>query len=301
VLDWDPAVTGFQQLGVEASDDLQSWRQWEGEAQLARLDFNGEQVLRKQIDLPGGHAAYLRLTWKLPAEAPALTSALLTLGSATDRPAGFVWSDPAGPARSDKDGYEWAFARPIAFERLRIALPEVNVLTPVEISSRDDAPRDAGWRVLARPVLYRLLIDGKEWQQQEVTLRTAPLRLLRLVPDPRGGGLGGTPTLSIGIGRQDLVFLARGAAPFTLAIGRDDTPPADLPPATLMPGWGTSNAPPISPARTGPFSARPAPAGGAGLELPAGGWQSLVLWGVLLLGVGAIGLMAVKLLRQSRA
>ncbi|MEI9982472.1 MAG: hypothetical protein WDN69_04215 [Aliidongia sp.] len=36
-------------------------------------------------------------------------------------------------------------------------------------------------------------------------------------------------------------------------------------------------------------------------ELPAGGWQSVVLWIVLLLGIGAIGFMAVRLLRQMKA
>jgi len=302
-LDWDPAITGFQQLSVEASDDLQSWRVWERSAQLARLEFNGEHIERKQIDLPGGHAAYLRLTWHQPAEVPALTAAVLTVGSAAARPAVFVWSEAAAPTRSDARSYEWDFPRAIAIERLKIALPQVNVLTPVEIAARDERAPRTDWRVLTRTVLYRLLIAGQEWQQQDVPLFTVPVRTIRLVPDARGGGLGsGAPMLSVGVTAQQLVFLARGSGPFTLAIGKDDAKPAGLTPATLMPGYGSTNAPPISSAELGPLSgSTPAGALGAAAEAPTGGWQSLLLWGVLLLGVGSIGVMAVRLLRQTKA
>jgi Protein of unknown function (DUF3999) len=302
-LDWDPAITGFQQLAVEASDDLQSWQRWEGAAQLARLEFNGEHVERKQIDLPGGHAAYLRLTWHVPAEAPALTAAVLTIGNATDRPAGLTWSDPTAPSRSGQDGYEWDYQRPIAIERLKLALPQVNVLSPVDIATRDETVPHAEWRVLARSVLYRLLIDGKEWQQQDISLYPTPIRTLRIAPDARGGGLGGAPTLAVGVTAQQLVFLASGSGPFRLAIGKDDAKAADLPPATLMPGYGSTNAPPISVAQLGSLtgSTGQSAAGGALSELPTGGWQSLVLWGVLLIGIGAIGFMAVRLLRQTKA
>jgi len=302
-LDWDPAVTGFQQLSVEASDDLQSWRVWERSAQLARLEFNGEHIERKQIDLPGGHAAYLRLTWHQPADVPALTAAVLTVGSATARPAGFAWSEAAAPTRSDARGYEWDFPRAIAIERLKIVLPQVNVLTPVEISARDERAPRTEWHVVTRTVLYRLLIAGQEWQQQDVSLVTSPVRTVRLVPDARGGGLGsGAPMLSVGVTAEQLVFLARGSGPFTLAIGKDDAKPAGLTPATLVPGYGSTKAPPISSAELGPLAgSTPAGALGAAAETPKGGWQSLLLWSVLLLGVGSIGLMAVRLLRQTKA
>ena len=301
-LDWDPAVTGFQQVSVEASDDLQSWHLWAGAAQLARLEFNGEHVERRQIDLSGGHAAYLRLTWAVPAEAPALTSALLTVGSATDRPAELAWSDAAAPSRTENGEYEWNYPAAIGIEKLKIALPQVNVLAPVDLAVHD-APAPRGeWRLLGRRVLYRLLIDGKEWQQTDIALDGTPVRAIRLTPDPRGGGLGsGAPLLSVGVTAQRLVFLARGAGPFTLAIGKDDAKPAELTPATLMPGYGTSTAPPISPAKLGPLTGRTGGPAGAAPELPAGGWQSIVLWGVLLLGVAAIGFMAVRLLRQAKS
>jgi hypothetical protein len=298
-LDWDPTVAGFQQLSVEASDDLQTWQRWEGSAQLARLEFNGGHVERRQIDLPGGHAAYLRLTWHEPAVAPALTAAVLTVGSSTDRPASFVWSEAMAASRSETGSYEWHYPQPVAIERLKIALPQINVLTPVELFAKDERAQHE-WRLLTRTVLYRLLINGKELQQPEVSLSTAPVLALRLVPDARGGGLGGgTPTLSVGVTAQQLLFLARGARPFTLAVGKDGTKQANLTPAILVPGYGSPGAPPISAALLGPVtSAGPAD---AAPEAPAGRWQMLVLWAVLLLGISAIGIMAARLLRETKA
>ncbi len=298
-LDWDPAVTGFQQLSVEGSDDLRTWRTWDGSAQLARLEFNGEHVERKDIDLAGGHASWLRLTWQVPAEAPALTAAVLTAGSSIDRPAGFIWSDPAAPSRTESGAFEWDYPWPIAIERLKIALPEINVLAPSVILARDERTPRTEWRTLSRTVLYRLLIGGKEWQQQDVSVNTAPVRAIRLVPDARGGGIGGgAPMLAVGVTAQTLVFLARGPGPFTLAVGADDAKLAGLTPATLMPGYGSPNAPPISSAALGPLTGTASGFGSESEQL-AGGWQSILLWGVLLLGVGAIGVMAFRLLRQN--
>ena len=296
-LDWDPAVTGFQRLTVEASDDLQSWRVWESGAQLARLDFNGQRVERRQIDLPGGRAAYLRLTWQSPAEAPELTAAMLTEGSATDHPAGYAWSEPAAPSRTDQGSYEWDFPQSVAPERLRLALAQDNTLARAAIAGRSDA-KDATWRDLSRPVLYRLLIDGKPLQQPEIPVSTAPVRALRLTPDANAG-LGGAPTLSVGVATRQLIFLARGAGPFTLAVGRDAAPPAVLPAGTLMPGWGSTTAPPVAEASLGPLTVQPGHATSS--QMPAGGWQAIMLWVVLLLGIGAIGFMAMRLLRQIKA
>lgn len=303
-LDWDPAVTGFQQLSVDASDDLQTWRPWQRSARLARLEFGGQHLERREIELPGVHADYIRLTWDSPQEAPPLTSAILTTSTSTYRPAPFLWSDGTAPTRSGGGDYQWDFPQPLAIERIRIGVPEVNVLTPAEISGRTGTQANAPWQVLTSTVLYRLQIDGKELQQLEVGIPGLPVTAIRLKSDPRSGGLGaGTPTLAYGMTSHQLLFLARGSPPFMLAEGNDQAAAADLSPPTLVPGWGTSTAPPISAAAldstaldqaTPPI---PAPAAKSGLP----DWKTMVLWAVLLTGVAAIAAMALHLLRQTRA
>jgi hypothetical protein len=299
-LDWDSAVTGFQRLTVEASDDLQHWRSWR-DGQLARLVYQGERIERRQIDLPGERAAYLRLLWREPAAVPTLTT--VTLATSRYRPAPVVWS-VGSPATRDADGdYEWPLSQVLGAERLKIDLPEVNVLTPAEIWGKDGRQDRDSWRLLGKTVLYRLLIDGKEWQQQDIALGGEPVKQIKLRLDRRGGGMGaGMPNLAVGITAEQLLFLARGAGPFTLAIGNEQAKPTDMPPSTLIPGYDTVSAPPISAASLGALAALvPVAPASSTTALGTLDWKTAMLWGVLLIGVAGIGAMALHLLRQTKS
>jgi hypothetical protein len=303
-LGWDAAAMGFQQVSVEASDDLQTWRMWQRSAQLARLEFNGQSIERKQIELPGDHAAYLRIMWQEPQEAPLLTSVTVTSTTSAYRPAPLVWSAAAEPTHTSNGEFEWELPRPIPIERLSIGLPQVNVLTPAEVWAKTDTQPNARWQFLSGAVLYRLQAEGKEWQQQDLVLTGLPVQIIKLKLDPRSGGLGtGRPTLSFGLRSQQVLFLARGQGPFMLAVGDRDAKAADLPPATLIPGYDTPAAPPISTADLGPLGSAateqtPPP------EQPAtygpAGWKAQLLWAILLIGVAIIAAMAFQLLRQTR-
>ena len=303
-LDWDSAVTGFQQLSVEASDDLQTWRAWQRSAQLARLEFGGQHLERKQIELPGDHADYIRLTWSMPQEAPQLTSVILTSSTSTYRPAPFLWSGEIQPTRTSAGEYEWEFPQRLAIEQIKIGVPQVNVLTPAEIWGKTGTEVNAPWQLLTTTVLYRLQIDGKELQQLEVALAGLPVKMIKLKSDPRTGGLGaGMPTLTYGMASHQVLFLARGSAPFVLAEGNGQARAADLSPATLMPGYGTSAAPPISTATLASIASDQAVQQGLAPEAKSGfaNWKAMILWAVLLTGIAAIAAMALHLLRQTQA
>jgi Protein of unknown function (DUF3999) len=303
-LDWDSAVTGFQQLTVEASDDLQMWRTWQHSAQLARLEFGGQRLERKQIELPGDHADYIRLTWNTPQEAPQLTSVILTSSTSTYRPAPFLWSGALQPTRTSAGEYEWEFPQRLAIEQVKIGLPLVNVLAPAELWGKAGTEVNAAWQLLTTIVLYRLLIDGKELQQQEVALAGLPVKMIKLKSDPRSGGLGaGMPTLTFGVASHQVLFLARGPGPFVLAEGNGQAAAADLSPATLIPGYGTSAAPPISTAMLASMPSDQAvpPALAPEAKSAFANWKTMILWAVLLTGIAAIAAMALHLLRQTQA
>jgi hypothetical protein len=303
-LDWDSAVTGFQQLSVEASDDLQTWRAWQRSAQLSRLEFGGQRLERNQIELPGDHADYIRLTWSLPQDAPQLTSVILTSSTSSYRPAPLLWSGEIQPTRTSAGEYEWEFPQRLAIEQIKIGVPQVNVLTPAEIWGKTGAEMNSPWQLLTTTVLYRLQIDGKELQQLEVALAGLPMKMIKLKSDPRTGGLGaGTPTLAYGMASHQVLFLARGSVPFVLAEGNGQARAADLSPATLIPGYGTSAAPPISTATLANIPSDQAVPPGLAPEAKSGfaNWKTLILWAVLLTGIAAIAVMALHLLRQTQA
>ena len=301
-LDWDAAVTGFQQLSVEASNDLQHWDTWVGAAQLARLEYNGERIERNRIELLAGRADYLRLMWREPSVAPALNS--VTLATSSERPEPLAWSAAMDPRRSGANEYEWEFPRRLPAERLRIALPSVNLLVPVEVWARDDGRAQAQWRLITKTVLYRLQTDAQEWRQDEVSLSGQPFTALRIKVDARSGGLGSdVPTLAVGLTPRRIVFLARGGEPYVLALGNSQAAAADLPLTTLIPAYNTANAPPISSATLGSLGATEA---GRAAAPPDGGplrfgWRTAILWAVLLAGVGTVAAMALYLLRQIKA
>ncbi|HVJ53298.1 MAG TPA: DUF3999 domain-containing protein [Aliidongia sp.] len=297
-LDWDPAASGFQEVSVEASDDLEGWRRWKDRTELARLDFNGQHIERRQIELPGEQARYLRVTWRSPRAAPTLTAAAVTVGGGAARPAVLLWSEPAVSSPAEKGAYQWRLPHPVLIEALRIGLPRPNSLLPnAELSGRNDTLPHAEWTALSRVSIYRLALDAHETTQPDIEIPPVPIDTIRLAPDGRTGGIsGGLPTLSIGLPAPTVLFLAQGDPPFRLAIGNGKVKSADLAPVDLVPGWSTPAAPPIGTAQLGGWKQLPAPP-----PLPTGiDWKRLLLWAVLFAGIAAAGAMAMQLLRQLR-
>ena len=97
-----------------------------------------------------------------------------------------------------------------------------------------------------------------------------------------------------------LVFLARGEPPFTLALGNGAVKAANLPLSTLMPDNSNERLKTLGQAT---LAGEVAVASPVVAVAPAAGtdWKKLGLWAVLLLGVAALGAMAFSLLRKPPA
>ena len=291
-LDWSSDHEGFQRLRIEASDDLRTWRPW-GQGQLARLAFADERIEQHEIELPGRRARYLRLLWESPRKAPPLTAARLF-----SRPVGslalpLVWSEPLSADLAGDDAYQWQLPRALPVQRIRLELGEDNRLVPVRVSGRGGG--QGRWRALARGLLYRMLEPGGELRQDELALPGVAVQQLRLQVDERGGGLGATPFLRIGVRATHLVFLGRGSPPYRLALGNADAVSAALPLETLIPGFRQQRLEQLATAEVEAGAAlEPMSAPGSDA-----GWKRWGLWAVLLLGVVVLGLMAASLLRRA--
>ena len=153
---------------------------------------------------------------------------------------------------------------------------------------------------LASGLLYRLPENGKETLQDEIELYGTPVQQLRLRVDARGGGLGSeAPSLRVAVRGTQVVFLARGSAPYRLAVGDASARSAALPLGTLIPGYEprrlASLGRAIAPTEV-PAVVREA----ADAAQSAADWKRIGLWGVLLAGVALLGGMAFSLLRKPR-
>lgn len=293
-LDWSLEQEGFQRFTIEASDDLQHWESW-GDGQVARLSFADQRVEQHDVSLPGQSARYLRLLWQGQA-APVLTSAKLVSATRSSLPQPLVWSPPLAGERLGAGEYSWQLPAGLSAERMRIELSQPNTLAPVNVSGRRDSQQS--WQPLSSGLLYRLTQNGHDVVQDELPLPGQVLNQIRLQVDERGGGLGAqAPALRYAVRATQVVFLARGEPPFTLALGNTTVKAASLPLSTLIPDYSAERLNALGQARVaGEAVVKPAVV----VVAPEVGrdWKKLGLWAVLLLGVAVLGAMAYSLLRK---
>lgn len=299
---------------VQASKDLQHWQPL-AETVLYRADaaaappvttapgrLGNEQIDLQRADLKGH---YLRVTWG--DAAVTLRGATLATSSKTG-PRERVSASMAAPALANPRELVLAlpFATPVA--ALAITPPGSNVLIPVRVLGRNH--REQPWSPLASAVVYKMATGGKEQASGPVELGSISVREIKIEADPKTPGFAAAPALALQFEPAQLVFLASGQGPFTLAAGLPGATAAAsafLPLASLVPGYqpAQENQLPVAladVARADITGGKPADGAQVPAAAASGGisTRSAVLWGVLLAGVAALGLMAWLLLRQTK-
>jgi hypothetical protein len=210
---------------------------------------------------------------------------------------GIAWSKPFAPTAGEGGALDYDLGCDVALDRIRLDLLEDNTLAPLEVWVKEG--EGSSWNRAGGAVVYRLRIDGRASEQREVPLSSPPARRLEIRLGA-GGHLGApAPALEAGVIPRELVLLARGHAPFYLIVGNGNGTGqrGALDMSTLVPGFGTAAEPPISLA-TVDFSqpihdSKPAPPSKPPDRRP------LVLWGVLIIGVLALALLAWRVLREA--
>jgi hypothetical protein len=295
VLDWTSERDGFQQFSIEASDDLQHWQSW-GRGQVARLTFADERIEQHEVALPGQSARYLRLLWSSPQSAPMLMSVQLESASSRSLPLPLVWSQPLAGSSVKTGEYTWQLPMGLNVERLQVELSQPNSLAPVTLSGRRES--SLPWQPLGSGLLYRLTQNGQDVVQNELQLPGQTVQQLKLFVDERGGGLGAeAPTVKYAVRPTQLVFLARGPGPYTLALGNTTVKAASLPLSTLIPDYSAQKLATLGKATVeGEMLVTPASTLTTGTN-----WKKFGLWGVLLLSVLFLAAMAFSLLRKPPA
>lgn len=296
---------------VQASKDLKHWQPL-AETVLYRADaaaaptapgrLGNEQIDLQRADLKGH---YLRVTWG--DAAVTLRGATLATSRSTG-PRERVSASMATPALANPRELVFAlpFATPVA--ALAITPPGSNVLIPVRVLGRNH--REQPWSPLASAVVYKMATGGKEQSSGPVELGGASVREIKIEADPKTPGFAVAPALALQFEPAQLVFLASGQGPFTLAAGLPGATAAAsafLPLASLVPGYqpAQENQLPVAladVARADITGGQPADGALVPAAAASGGisTRSAVLWGVLLAGVAALGLMAWLLLRQTK-
>lgn len=216
---------------------------------------------------------------------------------------------PAGEPAPGGKGLEWTLPPGAQTLSVQWSLPQPNQLRTLALQGRRASPSGApaaAWEPLGTVVVYHLVQNGEVRRNPPHALPPGPWHTLRLSDWP-GGGTPPVEALQAKLQLQpvSLAFLANGQGPYTLAVGRSDTPAAALPVATL------ANASATAPASW------PVATVGASVGVPSlqakrftDRWHYFLedskartgfLWMVLVAAVLVLGAVALKLLRSAHS
>jgi hypothetical protein len=274
-----PDARGLFAFRLEASDDLRQWRPVGGEEQLVRLAHGGQTIERLAVDLNNVRARFLRLRWSDPKQGAALTAVGIDSVQEVEPVAPVEWSAAIQPERCAADYCDYLLPRGVPVQGLRIELADINTLAQLGVSGLSDpdpapapasavpqqpVPRNPLYALrhqqrrpvvrnggpdeapLVDAVVYRLAQAGGEARSPVLALDGAVHARLRLRTAGPISVLGATPPrIAVGAVPRTLVFLAQGAAPFSLAWGtapqanavEGGVPGAPLALSTLIPGY----------------------------------------------------------------
>lgn len=280
-------------VDVSTSEDLRVW-QPAGSGMLYRTETDalasGANVRLARVNLKG---RYLRLAWPSDVPSPELTAVTLDTVQA-----GGPAAEPLRARLQTRrtSSHELTFTLPFAtrLQALEIEPQGQNVLMPITVSGRHSATQP--WSHVGSGVVYQLDHQGLPQRHSVIDLPAFRYPELRIEVDQRAAGFPDDPVVLAHFTPVHVVFLASGAGPFTLAIGRIGEQPAYLPVGTLMPGHQPLDERALPMAEVRLNAADP--------ELPviasAGGSSSRTtwLWGVLLAAVAAMAGMVWVLLRK---
>jgi hypothetical protein len=306
-LDADLPVGQPVSFNVQASKDLKSWRPL-ADTVLYRADASASAAslgdTRLDLAMADLKDHYLRITWGAAAVTVRGATLLSSQSTAVRQRVSASMAAPA-LANAHELGFALPFSTPVA--ALKITPQGSNVLVPIRVLGRND--RQQPWALLATSVVYRLGAAGKEQTSGPVDLQGVSVREMKIEADAKTPGFAAAPDIVLQFEPAQLVFLASGSGPFTLAAGLagpSGAAGAFLPMASLIPGYKASQENTLPQAQldvarmdiTGGAVPGPLVAAQAGSDgVPT---RSLVLWGILLLGVLALAGMAWVLLKQTK-
>jgi len=299
-LDWSVEANGFSQVDVEGSDDLLNWHRL-AQGQLGQINYTGEVVAQKDLKLNSWSGKYLRVLWAEKNGAPELIAAHIDAVNTSVENARMTWSKNIRPTRVDDKAFYYVLPSRVRIEQIRFADVTENTLAPVEVFGR--AITTQTWSRLGAANIYRLKTDSTEILNDDVYINASVVQELKLQFDRRGTGIS-VPTISLGAIASQLLFLGRGATPYTLVVGNGSLSSEELAVDVLIPDYATNNGAAVTGSHirnvsVGEFVATgqvpPADAKKDTTVTSRRGW----LWVILVAGVVLLAAMSIHTLRTS--
>ena len=294
-VDW-AARPGTQvvHVTIDASEDLRSWSTVASGAPLVRLEHAGQVLGQRRVEIAPRKSKYYRVTGGGEGfELHALQA------FPEERVRGVPLQRQVVRAARGESAGEFVFdlgAR-LPVEAVRLLPAETNTVVVGSLAVRDHEKQP--WRSVTRLSVYRLSRAGAEVASPASNIPRTAARYWRLQLDAGSFASGmAPPELEVQWRPAQIVFVARGEPPFTLAVGKADAKPAVLPVSNFIPNYERLAELKLPEARVGAVSAAPPQAEWRQWIGVEANRRKVVLWAVLLLGVAVLAFMAWRLSGQ---
>lgn len=282
---------------IEVSDDLANFRAVGAPQTLVRLQYQGHEIEQDRLDLPDVRARYLRLSWG-DQPAPVFEAVHADTGLDVTEPVALPLRTAGKWASSgDVAVYDLGAAMPLRSARLLLAEDNMLVRAALDGAQTSDGP----YAPLFEGAFYRVR-HGDALLESEAVAVAATVRYVRARVSRLGGAVGSVPPeLELQREAEQLLYAERGPGPFELVFGHHSAASTAFSPSELLSMLpdAARSALPASDTSVGPVREL---AGRSALQAPPAPppVKKYVLWAVLVLAVVALGIVAVRLVRQER-
>ncbi|HHJ15699.1 MAG TPA: DUF3999 domain-containing protein [Gammaproteobacteria bacterium] len=282
---------------VETSDDLSHWQELVSDAALAQLTYAGNTLTRNTIEIPRKQGKYLKIHWPAGKNGASIRSVRAQFFASDSTP---VWQHNRYSGKqadtAQGSGFDYEIPAYLPIRQVRISLEQPNSLLQGTLYSR--AAEDRPWHARHSGLYYHLQFPDMQLESPAADIPLTADRYWRIEYDRDRSSPGADiPVLEFGWQADQLVFLARGEAPFTLAYGSARVKTRQAPMSHLLDSVKQAlDTLPVVQAGLGAhtqgnsavLSPQPPP-------LP---WRNWLLWASLVTAVLVLALLAWRLHRQ---
>jgi hypothetical protein len=292
---WPPETAGFiGHLSVEASDNLENWQALGGGA-VADLREGPAVIEQRRLGIKASDADFLRLTWTdLPPDFRLDSVTGLTTTTTARAVRQTLTLDSNGKDVND-GGHLFELGGMVRVDQVGLSLPEINTVVAVDIYAW--MPSQERWIRTHRGSFHHIRRGEALVSSGPVDIRA--LRAARWKAVIHDGHPDTQMQLQLGWRPDSLLFVAQGAAPFTLAIGRDAALAERFPQERLLGGVPVAELAEDNGHVVTAVLGERFPLDGKVREMPRVPveWRTIVLWAALVLAVLFVAALAIRLMR----
>ncbi len=289
----------IKQARLQYSDNLNHWTSLTDNFSIAELDYGLHKLHKNKIKLPrtiaGKNIKYIHFSWKDNSNGTQIKNIKAWLNTIWISDQRKYLTVNGQLTDSEKQIYNFDLGGQFRLDRISIVLPETNTLIEADIKSRNN--EKSKWRRRYTGLIYNLQVKENSIESGEIDISSTTDQFWQLEVKTQDGLGDKLPILEFAWVPDELYFLARGQAPFTLAYGNGQIDPPGKPIDALMNVLTEDQEENlVGQAELGvEVSLMRDNALKAELEIP---WRRILLWGVLIFGVLILGAMVFHLYKQ---